>query len=1257
LGTIGRFTLWTNRTLVLPTLILGAIYLGSPTLPSANAAGKHVLQGSFGAEGSASGQFNGPMGLAVSEASKDVYVVDRGNNRVERFDAAGSFIGEFDGSLAPTGALSSPTAVAVDNSKEPLDPSAGDVYVVDAGHDAIDKFTPAGVLITQITEASPGSSFGELDGVAVDPAGQLWVYQASGEIDNFDDASLNGFVASRASPFGTGFGIAVDDADNLFVERGAFFVAKLNVAGETAIEAIGGEDESAEVTAFAVRAASGLSYLYRPHSETIVAFETAASTGNPVETISTVGVTASQGMAIDAETGTLYLANAGVDQIEIFREVLVPDLTTGPATDATESTATLTGTINPDAVALTSCEFEYGLTMAYGSTVPCSPSAGEIGASSAPVEVTAVIENLQARGVYHFRLVASNANGSSEGIDQTFAVPSRPVIVEDAVSSVTSSSAGISALINPGDLPTKYVVEYGLTSSYGASLPAGEGDIHEGLADVPISVYLEGLPAGTTYHFRIVAKNALGTTAGPDQTLRTQQAGASRGLPDGRAWELVSPSDKRPGVIQPLLPEGAIAQAAANGQAITYVTNESILSNPEGNSNLSQVLSRRGLGSWQTEALATPHERQTGQSVGRGSEYRFFSEDLGVAVVEPFGPATPLTPDVTERTIYTREAGGTYQALVTPANTPPGTQIGGEPNALTGAVHFVDATPDGSHVILASEGVALTEDATENGLYEWTAGQLRIVNVLPEDEGGTAVNGFLGFEGGGVRNALSTDGERAVWSSASERHLYLRDLVKGQSVRLDKDEVGGEAEGGSAVFQFANTATTKIFFTDSRRLTANSTSAGGGESDLYEFEVAAAPQLSGTLHDVTAEVENVGEAAAVQGVVLGGSDDGSDVYLVAKGILRASGENERHEKAVSGGNNLYEIQNEGSKWKPTFITTLADEDAREWEGESSGSPHSITARVSPDGRYLAFMSSRSLTGYDNRDVNSGAADEEVYLYDSARSRLLCASCNPTGQRPLGTFDSIETGLLVDPSGGGVIWPNRWLAANIPGWTAMDVTHALYQSRYLNDEGRLYFNSSDTLVPQDRNSTNDVYEYEPQGVGSCTPVDEAFLASLEGCVSLLSSGTASTESTFLDASESGSDVFFLTAEPLASQDHDDQFDVYDARECSDASPCIAAEGGPSEPCASPEACRSSIPPAAGAATSAPTASAMAAAGGPGRPAKSPSKPKIPTRAQKLAKALKQCRARYHWRKKRASCEAHARKLYRAGHKPARAKGRR
>src|SRR6185437_11579446 len=157
-----------------------------------------------------------------------------------------------------------------------------------------------------------------------------------------------------------------------------------------------------------------------------------------------------------------------------------------------------------------------------------------------------------------------------------------------------------------------------------------------------------------------------------------------------------------------------------------------------------------------------------------------------------------------------------------------------------------------------------------------------------------------------------------------------------------------------------------------------------------------------------------------------------------------------------------------------------------------------------------------------------------------------------------------TGLIVDPF--SAAWTNRWLAASIPAWTALNSLESPYQARYLLDNGRLYFNSADSLVEGDTNrrmetipgasegesvttevGVPDVYQYEPQGVGSC--------ATAGGCVSMLSSGTSDRESAFLDASASGNDVFFLTSQSLVPTDVDSVFDAYDARVCTEASPCI------------------------------------------------------------------------------------------------------
>ena len=156
------------------------------------------------------------------------------------------------------------------------------------------------------------------------------------------------------------------------------------------------------------------------------------------------------------------------------------------------------------------------------------------------------------------------------------------------------------------------------------------------------------------------------------------------------------------------------------------------------------------------------------------------------------------------------------------------------------------------------------------------------------------------------------------------------------------------------------------------------------------------------------------------------------------------------------------------------------------------------------------------------------------------------SCNPTGARPNGVLDTVEAGeglgLVVDRRKVWVSGHEHWLAGNIPGWTAQSLVSALFQSRYLSDKGRLFFNSPDDLVPQATNDKEDVYEYEPAGVGQLRKRHRRLRrADLRGQLD--------EESAFLEATPSGNDVFFLTAAQLLPQDTDTAFDIYDARVCT------------------------------------------------------------------------------------------------------------
>jgi hypothetical protein len=748
----------------------------------------------------------------------------------------------------------------------------------------------------------------------------------------------------------------------------------------------------------------------------------------------------------------------------------------------------------------------------------------------------------------------------------------------------------------------------------------------------------------------VIATNVLGTSEGPERTFTTKQE-AAFALPDQRAWEMVTPENKHGAPVEALTREGGVILAAEDGDSITYVADGSVVEEPQGNRSPEdqQIMATRTPEGWRSEDIATPQTKAEGVSAGQAPEYRFFTPDLSLALVQPWGTEPPLTSETTHTTMYLRDdATGAYKALVTEANLAPGA-------ALEDQLHFVDATPDLSSVVFVST-VALTGHTSGPGLYDWHAGALLFVSDLPD--GVPAREPELGYYNVAA-SAISSGGSRIIWTNKEENsgrgHLYMTDTYSGQTLQIDAAQGAAEPSGvGSAQFQSASADGSRVFFTDRQRLTAESTAEPGqvgetGRPDLYECEIVeAAGRPACDLKDLTIDHSEGDHGADVQNFLLGASEEGSTIYFIAQGVL-AVNENANGEQAEGGRDNLYELHSDGAGWTRTFIATLSNEDGPEWEGSKQANTSYLTARVSPDGRYLAFMSAASLTGYDNVDVNpeaKGAHDEEVYLYDSATASLRCVSCNPTGERPSGVLDTEEAGeglgLLVDRR---EVWAGHWLAGNVPGWTAQSLLSALYQSRYLTNEGRLFFNSPDDLVSQAINGKEDVYEYEPSGVGGCE-------SPTGGCVSLISGGSSDRESAFIEATPSGNDVFFITEEQLLPQDTDTAFDIYDARVCTDASPCLTPPTPAPAACDSDAACR----PAAPAQPSTVGPAGTAIVSGPGNQTAPKSAPTAEvksvkqsarplTRAERLASALKLCRREHpHSRGKRASCEANARKRY-------------
>jgi hypothetical protein len=1068
------------------------------------------------------GKLKEPSAVAVNEASGDVYVLDQGNSRVEVFDGqTGALVDQFDGAPGHEfdfGSDAQNASIAIDNSClalgpacESADESSQDVYVLDPGHRVVDKFSANGEYLSQITANGAGPFSEALDGVAVDSAGGVWVCREGKEIDGYTSAEPNAFLKTVITGGFSGFGLpgfAVDSAGNFYLRHNK----GEDFIGRIAKVAAAGNAFTAEVedlpsSAVAVEARTDVSFIQNLTS--VAAF---SPEGVELERLGTEGGAAhlseGAGIGVDSRREFLYVADRAANQVAVFE----PELP-GPPSVESESTF---------------------------------------------------------------------------------------------VSAVSAEAATLHAEVNPrseaGEGSTTYSFQYGpctspascATSPFPLSSPAGSllPDFEPHL----LSATLTGLQPGTLYHYRLSATNQHGTVTGegevgkePLRTFATQPL-ASFELADSRQWQLVSPPDKRGALIEPIS-EAGVVQAAAGGGAITYLTNSPTELQPPGAANKTQVLSSRGAASWSSLDISIPHNSATGSPNGDGQEYKFFDRELSLSAVQPFGEFIPqLSEEASESTAYLRSlsdpcANPCFRPLVTGkpgfANvSPPGTQFGEEQECTPSAgptttntnvfcgPEFLGASEDLSHVVLRA-AAPLKPGAGSEQLYEWSGGSLAQVSLLPNGQPAEA-GARLGLRDQLAPGAISADGSRVVWEL--QPGLYLRDITAEETVQLDEAQACGACVSGGGRFQFANADGSRVFFTDTNRLTPDSGAQPGGsnpKADLYECEivlVGGKPQC--TLADLTPI--NGGEGAEALGQVLGASEDGSFVYFVARGV-QSDAANERGEQAAPGRPNLYLHAAAGT----SFITTLSEGDTHDWGVELNALIAQPT-RVSPDGQWLELMSQAPLTGYDNRDAASGKPVAEVYLYRAGTDSLRCASCDPTGARPVGVeYRQLEPGsggLVGGPRG---IWPDSALvAANVPGRTAIATggqQKERYQSRYLSDAGRLFFNAHDGLVAADSNGTEDVYEYEPPGVGGCTESSPTFGALSGGCVELISSGTSGEESAFLDASESGEDVFFLTASRLTAQDSDNVLDVYDAHVCTAKAPCLPEPPSPPIPC-SGEACQ-------------------------------------------------------------------------------------
>ena len=538
----------------------------------------------FGSAGSAGGEFASPQGVAVDQASGDVYVVDAGNWRVEKFTASGSFVLAFGAGVDVTtggdvctaasgdtcgpgtsgsgaGEFQAPAFVAVDDSGGA---SAGDVYVADTGDDVVSKFDSSGNLIASWAsggQLNGSASFGSIDGIAVDASGDLLVINGGNVVYEFgqDGSAITNFATTRGMDPA---GLAVNGSGDLFKVNGDGSVEELTSSGGDV-----GQVTQTSAAGIAIDPSSGDLFVNTATGIAEYAFDSSGNViqpgGSPCAVQPNTGcaatdsfgsLTAGTGVAFDPSVtlagsggpGALYAADASADDVAVF----VPPAPAAPsvlagseaASSVTSDSATIGASVNANGLD-THYYFEYVDDADYDSSAPDPYSAGtqipaapgtDIGSAFFVQSLTANLTGLAATTEYHFRVVATNSMGTTDGPDQTFttATPLAPSVDSESSSNIAATTATLNAQVNPDYADTHYYFEYVDAADYnpaatdpysaGTQIPAAPGtDIGSVFGDQTVTANLTNLQPGVTYHYRVVAANTIGTTDGTDQTLTT----------------------------------------------------------------------------------------------------------------------------------------------------------------------------------------------------------------------------------------------------------------------------------------------------------------------------------------------------------------------------------------------------------------------------------------------------------------------------------------------------------------------------------------------------------------------------------------------------------------------------------------------------------------------------------------------------------------------------------------------------------------
>jgi NHL repeat len=1015
-----------------------------------------------------------------------------------------------DGQFESVGAL----GIAVDQSESSSDPSRGDVYVAGFATEQPNPatkeegFVPGGVnkFDPSGNVLKPPSPVGEAfaySGAAVNPVdGDVYALDAiSSQVDTYDPAS-GGLLGSFSVSASENYGGILA----FFGIHSTVVEIATDSAGDVYVPVV----PKNEVLEYDPATCPAVSEPCVP----MKTFTGGSGTGALKEPV---------GVAVDS-SGHLWVADTGNNRIEEFGPSGTPVEVNGkPAEILSEGVQSVAVDPRGDIFATVNNSQDF-----CGSLHPPCPHLVEYSSTGAQLAdlgaglIGAEAGRQGAAALQPLNMVAvSDSSGSvyvTEAVTEPrdvlhsrvfkFTPPVAPSLEGELASEVGVSEAKLGAVVNPGGISAVYRFEYGTTTAYGNSVPFPEGDTGAGFTSRTVWAGASGLQPGTTYHYRVVVTSELGgALVGEDKTFTTETAAQAscknERLRTGFSANL--PDCRAYELVTPPNKTGAQPDP------------------PEENGE-------EGVVSAFKDNFAAVD----------GNRYAFQAEDIfpgansgAKSYVATRGPSSWSSQNMFPPTNYygyecpdKQEASG-YSADLSKALvlTDGGGECGGpEPELVSGEPKgvqnlFVRDNTTGSYQLVNVPAPGVTPTSAT-----FVAASADLSHVLFREQAKLTSNA-LNEPAPVIEHSVTLPGNLYEWSGG---------VVRLVPVLPDETPVTGllagiSHNGSATAFTYAGNLYARVDGTGTVQLDASQVGGPGGGGSLVSFSADGSQALfsddasagltsdtvpgsganlyiydfaTGRLTDLTPR------ANAEVTDVMGTSEDGSYVYFDAAGVLAAG--------ATQGQSNPY-VWHAGTT---TFIASLANV-AREH------------LEVSTNGAFLAFASTQRLTGYDNTDASSGQPDFEVYLYSAASGNLVCASCNPSD---------------APPTGG-------------PRWGS-DSGLAPHE---LSEDGRVFFDTREGLLPADTNGQRDVYEFEPDGVGSCGDPG--------GCLSLISTGTSPRESWFLEASPSGNDVFLLEHQSLVLRDTSGEArTIYDAR----------VEGGLPEPppppsCTTADACRTAPAP--------------------------------------------------------------------------------